>query len=214
MFGSLAGGGFGRHVPSSDPPIPPKDECLGCGKKQDGNKLLRCSACKMAFFCNRDCQSLAWKGKGQSADKHKRICPELASRNSGRKLPYQVRVIRNSSGAFIENPDDIPAARLPKTKKEQELLESKDLSECARDHYLSVVQNLTEQQLEERYPMACVERWGGKSDDHCDQDDGEPGVALQYLLSSSNSYYEECTRCGADGRQFFSFCLNRPVNSD
>lgn len=78
MFGGF--GGFGRHVPSSDPPIPPKDECLACGKKQDEeNKLLRCSASKMAHFCSRECQATAWKGKGKSPDKHKLVCPELAS---------------------------------------------------------------------------------------------------------------------------------------
>jgi hypothetical protein len=60
-----------------------------------------CSACKMAFFCNRDRQLLAWKGKGKSTDKHKRVCPELASRSSGHKLPYQVRVIRNSCPSIV-----------------------------------------------------------------------------------------------------------------
>lgn len=59
--------------------------------------------------------------------------------------------------------------------------------------------------------MACKERWGGNG--HYDELDGEPDtVRLEALLGSSD--YEDCSHCGADGSQFFSFCLNRPVNSD
>lgn len=209
MFGGF-GGSFGRHVPPSDPPIPPSNLCLACGKQEDEeNKLLRCSACKMAHFCDKECQALAWKGKGKSPDKHKLICPELAARNSGDKLPYLVRVIRTRSGAKIENGDAIPKAHPPKTKEEKKLVASQSLNECARDHYLSVVKNLTDEQLAARYPLACIERWGG--DAHFDEQDGEAGtVRLEALLAE----YEDCSHCGSDGRQFFSFCLNRPVNSD
>lgn len=33
------------------------------------------------------------------------------------------------------------------------------VSECAQAQYQSVVNNLTEEQLERHYPMACMERW-------------------------------------------------------
>lgn len=84
-----------------------------------------------------------------------------------------------------------------------------ELSECALDHYLSVVQHLTPDQLEQTYPLACIERWGGQG--HWDQDEEERGVvALKWLLDK----YDDCQQCGRDGIQFFSFCLNRPVNSN
>lgn len=46
---------------------------------------------------------------------------------------------RTRSGATIENGDDIPKARLPETKEERKLVETQDVNECARDHYLSIV---------------------------------------------------------------------------
>jgi len=69
-------------------------------------------------------------------DKHKLVCPELASRNSEFELHYQVRGIRNRSGATIENADAIPKARLPETKAEREILDRQDLSESVKDHSL------------------------------------------------------------------------------
>lgn len=150
---------------------------------------------------------MAWKGKS-GGEKHKLVCPQLAARNSQHKLLYQVRVICTASGASIEHPDAIPKARLAATKAEREIIESQDLSEYAKDHYLSVIQNLTEEQMKERYQLACIERWGGQG--HYDEVDGERDtVSLETLLGSRD--YESCSHCGSDGTQFFSFCLNRPV---
>lgn len=41
--------------------------CSACGKDSHGKKLLACSACKKAQYCNRDCQKADWAI-------HKRIC--------------------------------------------------------------------------------------------------------------------------------------------
>ena len=102
------------------------------------------------------------------------------------------------------------------------------LTACALDHY-SVLKSLTDKQLNARYPMACEERWGKGYDGHryCedhdpdnedededeDEDEGEEGVPLRALLVEP---YDNvvCRQCGTDGEQFFSFCMNRPVNSD
>lgn len=107
------------HIPPSDPPIPPVDQCLHCGK--DDRPLKRCSQCKMAKFCDRSCQQKAWKAG------HKKCCTELAARNQEHMLPYRVRVIRHRHGAYIENPQDIPAIQAPKTKEEKVLLQKKDV---------------------------------------------------------------------------------------
>ena len=46
--------------PAGAPAAPPAaNSCHACGKT-DGD-LLRCSRCKNAWFCNRDCQRRAWK---------------------------------------------------------------------------------------------------------------------------------------------------------
>ena len=53
------------------------------------------------------------------------------------------------------------------TKEEKSTLTTKnikrlrEISRCARDHYLIVVKNLMEDQLKQRYPLACKERWRG-----------------------------------------------------
>ena len=88
----------------------------------------------------------------------------------------------------------------------------KRLSDCAADHY-STVASLTAEQLSARFPFACEERWGGPmwgGEEHATAN-GARGVALRQLLDDND---EACARCGGDGEQFFSFCLNRPVNSD
>ncbi|GME40652.1 n-lysine methyltransferase smyd2 [Neofusicoccum parvum] len=41
------------------------DECNACGKASD--ELLRCSRCRKAHYCNKECQKKAWK-------KHMQIC--------------------------------------------------------------------------------------------------------------------------------------------
>jgi hypothetical protein len=87
---------------------------------------------------------------------------------------------------------------------------NKALSACAHDHF-DVVSNLTKAQLAARYPAACAERWGQGGGGHPWEGDGEAGIPLRKLLRESQ---EPCGECGGDGEQFFSFCLNRPVNGD
>jgi hypothetical protein len=167
--------------------------------------------------------------------KHKVHCPDLARRNKPHMLPYGVRVIRHANGAYIENGDDIPTPKPIKdhddniilTKDEiKTMLTAKDikkldgLSHCARDHYLTVVKQLTDDQLKQKYPLACRERWGGEShhlsakysQKYGGNDDGVP---LELLLSDDNRWGDHepvCRDCGSDGDQWFSFCLNRPMN--
>lgn len=84
------------------------------------------------------------------------------------------------------------------------------LSTCAADH-LSVYRSLTRAMRKARYPAACAERWGTPEDEHHYDADSEEGIPLNALLGNSA---EVCEDCGADGEQFFSFCMNRPVPSD
>ena len=70
--------------------------------------------------------------------------------------------------------------------------------------------SLTPEQLNQKYPLACEERWGTRLGDHYwDENRVDKGVPLYELLDDA-----EPPCCSADGSQFFSFCLNRPVNSD
>lgn len=83
------------------------------------------------------------------------------------------------------------------------------ISDCGLDH-MEVLKNLTPEQLNQRYDLACAERWGQCSSDHHWERDGKEGVPLKFILN----HCVPCQDCDADGPQFFSFCLNRPVNSD
>ena len=181
---------FARHIPPSDPPVPSSDKCLCCGKKEtEEEKLKRCTRCKMAMFCGRECQAMAWKGLGQGGEltegeEHRVICTEIAKRNAPNMLPYQVRVVRHRGGAYIENGDDIPKARPITDEDNVDEAELEGLGACARDHYLTVVKNLTEEQKNRRYPLACFERWGGKAKSH----------------AFNNSEYEEVKDIAQEGR--------------
>jgi hypothetical protein len=86
----------------------------------------------------------------------------------------------------------------------------KYLSPCAADHF-DVVANLSKEQLNARYPAACEERWGKRSEGHPWEGDDEEGIPLKVLLRPT---CDPCASCGADGEQYFSFCMNRPVNAD
>ena len=52
---------------NNDDGIEKRKVCLYCYKEVDGN--LRCKKCRVAKYCNRDCQVAHWK-------KHKKICKE------------------------------------------------------------------------------------------------------------------------------------------
>ena len=53
-----------------------------------------------------------------------------------------------------------------------------------------------------------MRKWGGG--EHKSKH-GLSSVPLVRVLSTTD---DACERCGGDGDQFFSFCLNRPVNAD
>jgi hypothetical protein len=108
-----------------------------------------------------------------------------------------------------------------------------ELTDCALSH-LSVVSKLTTEQLATRYPLACRERWGpgkhryksyerpnkfaflrtfsGGTAYTGDEFGAKGDVPLGALLTEAHC----CKLCGndGDGLQFFSFCLNRPINSN
>jgi hypothetical protein len=94
--------------------------------------------------------------------------------------------------------------------RRRKVVRSKRLSACAKDH-IHTVQRLTPEQWQQRYPLACAERWGtrGSYDEHT-WDGDEDGAPLRELFDLS----PPCASCGDDGEQFFSFCLNRSVNSN
>lgn len=56
--------------------------CAHCGEKpEEGGKLMKCAACKAAYFCGRDCQRAAWQS-------HKRLCvvPGATAGMSGERM--------------------------------------------------------------------------------------------------------------------------------
>lgn len=55
----------------------PTGTCDACGKCAFGRKRLRCSRCKGAFYCSKDCQKADW-----SQGNHKRVCKPIASMNA------------------------------------------------------------------------------------------------------------------------------------
>ena len=94
-----------------------------------------------------------------------------------------------------------------------------DATACAMAH-LPTVLSLTPEQLDARYTLACIERWGeSRGWDHQIQDDDQDQkgtVSLRALLygNGSKGYFEGCISCGSDGSQRFCFCMNRAVNSN
>ncbi len=110
------------------------------------------------------------------------------------------------SSVTIENGEDIPTPK-PLKDKDDNILISKEevaalssrkdikrlegMSHCARDHYLTVVKDLTDEQLKQRYPLACRERWGGDSHNLSEKyvrkyGNGEEGVPLELLLDDDH----------------------------
>eukprot|EP00735_Rhodelphis_limneticus_P007372 TRINITY_DN19903_c0_g1::TRINITY_DN19903_c0_g1_i1::g.29042::m.29042 TRINITY_DN19903_c0_g1::TRINITY_DN19903_c0_g1_i1::g.29042 ORF type:complete len:349 (-),score=-8.66,zf-MYND/PF01753.13/7.3e-08 TRINITY_DN19903_c0_g1_i1:653-1699(-) len=73
--------------------------CLGCGSnkcKNGDTKLLRCSQCKWAYFCSRECQELMWPthqlncfppSNNQIVPTNNRMVPAKSNQN-GISLPY------------------------------------------------------------------------------------------------------------------------------
>ncbi len=53
-------------------PVIKIDECNTCGEAS----TTKCSACKLVFYCNRNCQTKDWK-------KHKKDCPKLQKTHCG-----------------------------------------------------------------------------------------------------------------------------------
>jgi hypothetical protein len=53
--------------------------CGHCEKREtlDGTKLMKCQRCKVAYYCNRECQVADWKG-------HKKMCKEIGSNTVSR----------------------------------------------------------------------------------------------------------------------------------
>ena len=66
--------------------------------------LLKCSACKFARYCSRDCQKKAWP-------MHKKECMAIKVRNG---FNYAIMLLRNSSyiiKKFRESPQELPMTR-------------------------------------------------------------------------------------------------------
>ena len=109
--------------------------------------------------------------------------------------------------SFLHLSEDAQYKRLHRTVKFHG--EQVTLSTCAADH-MTVVRNLTKDQWNARYQLACAERWGDSSGEHNEEDENDGCICLRDGLGVSGP----CISCGGDGMQFFSFCLNRMVNAD
>mmetsp|Transcript_4049 Transcript_4049/g.12664 ORF Transcript_4049/g.12664 Transcript_4049/m.12664 type:complete len:344 (-) Transcript_4049:1088-2119(-) len=55
-----------------------ENTCAQCGRT--GVSLMRCTGCKVTYFCDRNCQTLGWKD-------HKKACKELAKANEAPPAP-------------------------------------------------------------------------------------------------------------------------------
>ncbi|KAF8062305.1 hypothetical protein FPV67DRAFT_1563674 [Lyophyllum atratum] len=57
--------------------------CLSCNaEEQPGKKLLRCSGCKVARYCDKKCATMDWKGtNGNIAECHRDICKDMKEAN-------------------------------------------------------------------------------------------------------------------------------------
>ncbi|KAK4445682.1 hypothetical protein QBC34DRAFT_412917 [Podospora aff. communis PSN243] len=42
--------------------------CHGCDEHKPGASLMKCSRCSMFWYCNKDCQTRGWVGKGHKGD--------------------------------------------------------------------------------------------------------------------------------------------------
>jgi len=91
--------------------------------------------------------------------------------------------------------------------------ESEDGNPCILDHHDAIIHIKDGPMTDEvRYPLACEERWGNSmGTTHCWEMDEKPGAPLSATGIQTHS---PCMDCGADGEQYFSYCLNRFVNAD
>lgn len=56
--------------------------CAQCGRQSyAGEKLMKCSRCNLAFYCNRECQKIHWHMKQHG---HKDKCVEITGSDDGR----------------------------------------------------------------------------------------------------------------------------------
>jgi uncharacterized C2H2 Zn-finger protein len=69
--------------------------CRHCKKieTRDGRKLMKCQRCKVAYYCNKECQAADWKS-------HKKLCKELGSAN---KEHSAFNTSNTTMWAFVES---------------------------------------------------------------------------------------------------------------
>ena len=54
-------------------------ECFSCGSPEiDEHKLMKCTSCKKAFYCNKECQQPHWKASHKHLCKHALMISKLA----------------------------------------------------------------------------------------------------------------------------------------
>ena len=61
--------------------------CKVCGKCAIGGPLKRCSRCKQAFYCSKDCQKSDWP-------QHKRSCQPPNPKEQNRLVAKRYKVLR------------------------------------------------------------------------------------------------------------------------
>lgn len=122
----------GESQSAAQPPQPtkPRKACLAC--KKTGRKLLRCSRCQKAWFCNRECQLTAVK-QGHRGDQCQRS--------------HQADVQMQPSSASDPTPESAQTEDLMAafTRYQQLLQAGAELNvECTRASYLSSADMLEE----------------------------------------------------------------------
>lgn len=120
----------------------------------------------------------------------------LGSSSPTRILKSSSEVLQYIYSSFLHLPKLSALKRMEERLHDTKLIvfgESVTLSPCAAYH---LVQGLTENQLEARYPAGCEERWGMMNGGHAYDKDGREGIPLRSLLESHN---EPCATCRCNG---------------
>jgi hypothetical protein len=88
----------------------PFNVCGHCEKPEtiNGAKLMKCQRCKVAYYCNKECQVTDWKG-------HKKKCKEISSNTVSRSS--QKTSISTMRAFVLSNYVDIAKKSLQQTQE-------------------------------------------------------------------------------------------------
>ena len=90
--------------------------CSTCGASSEGKELLECSGCRIAFYCDRNCQKSQWKTHKPTCKLAQRYPPRSTTtldldgesdiKNFGSILEYAANHLKNLEHLTIWIPQD------------------------------------------------------------------------------------------------------------